>query len=72
MVDTFGMVHVHDEPLGIRELDGKHLDAGQVLLDAGPDLVLKLPFLLMCRGHLLLFPCLSKKNGPAGPISPNR
>jgi hypothetical protein len=47
------MVDVDDETLGVRELDGKHLDPGQVVLDSGRDLTLQRPFLVVCRRHRL-------------------
>ena len=55
-----------------RKLDGEHFDARQVALDPRSDLALQLAFLLVCRRQLALLVLLSKKNGPAGPISPNR
>jgi hypothetical protein len=66
------MVDEDDEPVRIRELDGEDLDSRQVVLDPRSDLALELFFLLVCRRHRPPLLPLSKKNGPAGPISPNR
>jgi hypothetical protein len=68
VIDALGMVDVDDEPVGIRELDGQHLDARQVVLDPGRDLVRQLLFSLV--GLRQLVPLT--KNGPRGPISPYR
>ena len=73
--NSYGLFRMHD-PAGVhfhrhrRGTPRQHLDPWEVVLDPQPDRVVQALLSFVCRRHRCA--PVVKKNGPAGPISPNR